>query len=211
MSDDDKDKEPWGFPSYDVDKDDDEDPTIIYTRHEVSGRVNQYVDNNDGGHGHFSWETEDDYENCDDENDTKDYSREDSNDSDNPSQAEVEERSGCYLTSACIAHYKETFDDNCLELRVLREFRDNYISTEEKKHYYKVAPQIVIEIEKEKNSNDIFNKIYKGVVAPCVLDIIKGQYEQAYRRYKMTILAFEHKYGKNRAKNYKAQDENESI
>lgn len=55
------DPKPWGFASSDVDEDED-NLTIIYTRHESSGRVNQYVDNGDGGHGHFSWKNEEDYE-----------------------------------------------------------------------------------------------------------------------------------------------------
>lgn len=190
----DNEKEYWGFASYDIDQDEDDDATIIYTRHEKSGRVNQYVDNQDGGHGHFSWPTERDYEDDDDDHNTTDYSREESNDRENPSQAEVEKRSGCYLTSACISHYKEHFDDNCFELNVLRKFRDIYVPQEEIQHYYNVAPHIVSEIEKEKNAEIIFNKIYTGIVCPCVQDIIYGNYKQAYTRYKRTILAFENKY-----------------
>lgn len=192
---DDKDeKKPWGFASYDVDDDDPDNPTIIYTRHEVSGRVNQYVDNGDGGHGHFSWKNEDDYENDGEDNNTTDYSRPESNSHENPSQSEVEERSGCYLTSACIAHYKDSFDDNCYELSILRWFRDKFVSKKDVQHYYKVAPKIVQNIEKEQNSELIFNKIYLHIVVPCVRSIEDGEFISAYDRYKKTILAFENKY-----------------
>ena len=105
----DEEKEPdeksaWVFASYDID-DDEDDPTIIYTRHEKSGSVNQYVDNKDGGHGHFYWKDEEDYKN----EESPDYSRCESNDSANPDQGEVKDRSGCYLTTACMQHYKEIF------------------------------------------------------------------------------------------------------
>ena len=34
----------------------------------------------------------------------------------------------CYLTSACMEHFQDEFDDNCYELTVLRWFRDNFVS-----------------------------------------------------------------------------------
>ena len=40
-------------------------------------------------------------------------------------------------------YFKENFDDNCYELTVLRWFRDNFVSKEDIKHYYEVAPIIV--------------------------------------------------------------------
>ena len=185
---------PWGYASYDISKDDNEEQTVIYTRHESSGRINQYVDNNDGGHGHFSWKTEDEYENNNEENNTTDYSRKESNDRQNPSEGEVEEKSGCYLTSACVAHYKENFDDNCYELSILRWFRDNYVSKEDISQYYRTAPNIVKNINKEKNSNQIFNKIYLYVIVPCIRFIEDGNFKQAYDKYKKTIIALKNKY-----------------
>lgn len=120
----------------------------------------------------------------------------------------MSDRSGCYLTSACMAHYKEKFDDNCLELQVLRRFRDFYVSPKEVQHYYSVAPEIVKQIDKEQKAYEIYNKIYKGVVYPCVVDILSGKYEKAYRRYKMTILAYENKY---RKKKWLIQDASKSV
>ena len=46
------------------------------------------------------------------------------NDRDNGTQ-EKSSGSGCYLTTACMQHMKEKFDDNCNELMTLRWFRDN--------------------------------------------------------------------------------------
>lgn len=129
----------WGFASYDIDKDNGNDPKVIYTSFEKSGKVNQYVDNGDGHHGHHCWTDKDKYENGDEPY----YSRNESGEKDNPSEGDVSENGGCYLTTACMHHYKNDFDDNCHELRVLRWARDNYISSEEIKHYYQVAPKIV--------------------------------------------------------------------
>lgn len=58
---------------------------------------------------------------------------------------------GCYLTTSCIKHFKENFDDNCFELTILRWFRDNFVSQDDIEHYYKIAPIIVEGIEKTSN------------------------------------------------------------
>ena len=35
------------------------------------------------------------------------------------------------------------FDDNCYYLDILRWFRDNYVSLEDKREYYIIAPKVV--------------------------------------------------------------------
>lgn len=105
---------------------------------------------------------------------------------------------GCYLTSACV----EAFDklDDCLELTVLRKFRDQYIkSTPEGRndisHYYVAAPQIVEAIKaNEETSMEVFSQIYDELVLPCVKMIQEGQYAEAYQLYKEYALMLEHKY-----------------
>ena len=67
-----------------------------------------------------------------------------------PNEKRTETDIKCYLTTACMMHYLDNFDDNCYELRVLRWFRDNYVSKEDIETYYKVAPIIVEGIEKDK-------------------------------------------------------------
>lgn len=101
---------------------------------------------------------------------------------------------GCYLTSACMEHFKSAFDDDCYELTVLRWFRDNFVTDEDIKHYYRVAPSIVEEIKKEENSNLIYDYIYDNVVDYCVTEIENGNYMNAYKRYKESILALEGHY-----------------
>lgn len=103
----------------------------------------------------------------------------------------------CYLTTACMMHYLDNFDDNCYELRVLRWFRDNYVSKEDIETYYKVAPIIVEGIEEEDKKDIIYNYIYDNVVDYCVKAIEEGDYEKAYTRYKSSIVSFEETFARN--------------
>lgn len=103
----------------------------------------------------------------------------------------------CYLTTACMLRYLNNFDDNCYELSVLRWFRDNFVSKEDIKHYYKTAPMIVEAIEKEEHKDIIYNYIYDNVVDACVDAIENGDYDFAYNRYKESILSLEQTYLKS--------------
>jgi hypothetical protein len=98
---------------------------------------------------------------------------------------------GCYLTSACMKHYSENFDDNCYELVVLRWFRDNFVSKEDIKHYYLTAPSIVEAIDAEEHHDLVYDYVYDNVVEYCVNAIGNGDYTSAYARYKSSILSLE--------------------
>ncbi len=104
----------------------------------------------------------------------------------------------CYLTSACIKHLKEDFNDNCEELTILRWFRDKFVKEEDIMHYYKTAPIIVDEINKLQDNTKIYEYIYENVVEACVKAIKEGNYDFAYNRYKSSILALEEKYVRNK-------------
>ena len=97
----------------------------------------------------------------------------------------------CFLTTACMRHLKESFDDACYELRVLRWFRDNFVSEEDIKHYYETAPIIVSTINNTPENDMIYNYIYDDVVDFCVTSIENGNYALAYNRYKNSILSLE--------------------
>jgi hypothetical protein len=103
---------------------------------------------------------------------------------------------GCYLTTACMRHFQEDFDDNCYELTVLRWFRNNFVSQDDIDHYYKTAPIIVEAINQEENNNIIYDYIYDNVVDYCVMQIENGNYEDAYNRYKDSIICFERQFAK---------------
>lgn len=108
--------------------------------------------------------------------------------------------SGCFLTTACMKHMKEDFDDNCYELDILRWFRDKFVSKEDKKEYYEKAPRIVSKINEEDNCNEIYNNIYENVIAICVKAIEYGKYDFAYETYKKCVLDLEENYVNNKQK-----------
>lgn len=102
----------------------------------------------------------------------------------------------CFLTTACMRHFRKTFDDNCYELTVLRWFRDNFVSKEDIKYYYEVAPIIVDIINKEKEAGVIYDYIYDNIVDYCVEQIERGNYSGAYSRYKNSVLVLEENFAK---------------
>jgi len=183
----------WGYASYDVDRYDDySDSNLQYTSYEKNGSVNRYADNGDGGHSHAHYGSSSDYNLGND----SDYYRSESNSSSNPSTGEVQSNGGCYLTSACMKHMQGNFDDNCEELTTLRWFRDNFVSEEDIKHYYKTAPVIVAAIEEINDNDKIYNYIYEHVVNACVKAIKAGNYDFAYDRYKSSILSLEDEFAR---------------
>ena len=103
----------------------------------------------------------------------------------------------CYLTSACMKYFQKNFDDNCYELTVLRWFRDNFVSKEDIKYYYEIAPIIVERINDEEKSDIIFDYIYDNVVDYCVEQIEQGHYDKAYSRYKNSVLVLEKQFGRS--------------
>ena len=102
----------------------------------------------------------------------------------------------CFLTTACMKHFQENFDDNCYELTVLRWFRDNFVSKEDKEHYYEIAPIIVETINKEKQSSIIYDYIYDNIVDYCVEQIEQGHYDKVYSRYKNSVLTLEEQFAR---------------
>lgn len=102
----------------------------------------------------------------------------------------------CFLTTACMRYLQDEFDDNCHELTVLRWFRDNFVSKKDIEHYYEIAPIIVETINKEEKAENIYDYIYNNVVDYCVKQIEQGNYEDAYNRYKNSVLALEKQFAK---------------
>ena len=103
---------------------------------------------------------------------------------------------GCYLTTACMKHFMNNFNDKCYELQLLRWFRDNFVSKEDVDHYYETAPIIVSAINQLPNNNVIYSQIYFDIIEYCVKAIEHEQYDIAYKRYKDSILTLEEKYAR---------------
>ena len=76
------------------------------------------------------------------------------------------------MTSASMKYFQEKFDDNCYELKVLRLFRDNFVSKEDIEHYYEVAPIIVETINKEEKSGMVYDYIYDNIVDVVLVKMV---------------------------------------
>ena len=107
--------------------------------------------------------------------------------------------SGCYITSACMEHFQDEFDDNCHELTVLRWFRDNFVSDEDVELYYSLAPTIVENINSLADNEEIYKYIYENVEA-CVKTIENKDYDFTYNRYKSIVLALNEQFGEKEKK-----------
>lgn len=104
---------------------------------------------------------------------------------------------GCYLTTACVDC--RNLPDDCVELTVLRKFRDEYMmrqpeGPEDIKEYYEKAPQIVSEIDSRKDRKEIYENLYSDVIKPCVEMIECGKNEEAYEKYKRMVRELEKEY-----------------
>ncbi|MDW5556081.1 CFI-box-CTERM domain-containing protein [Streptococcus mutans] len=107
---------------------------------------------------------------------------------------EIRDDGGCYLTTATVDYLN--LADDCEELTILRNFRDNYLAKlpngkKEIKHYYSIAPVIVNKINFSKNKEEILNNIYNQLIIPCVELIKQGQLKETYQKYKEYTLKLE--------------------
>ena len=90
----------------------------------------------------------------------------------------------CVLATSCLKH--KGLKDDCRELQILREFRDEVLSkTPDGQRliagYYKIVNQIVKEIEMDERY-DLYEKIYKDI-QEAVAFIENGDKENAIRKY----------------------------
>ena len=97
---------------------------------------------------------------------------------------------GCFITTACCEYFG--LPDNCRELTVLRNFRDNYMADylemrKEIESYYNLSPRIVESIQSSPDSKHIYFKLYKTIRK--AVDLIEDkEYEAAYKLYKIMVL-----------------------
>ena len=93
---------------------------------------------------------------------------------------------GCFITTAAVSHMH--LSDDCEELTLLRKYRDQLIKEDPEfkeivLEYYKVAPQIVAEINKDENKDQILDNIYNELVVPVTNYLKDGQIDKAKEHY----------------------------
>lgn len=107
------------------------------------------------------------------------------------------ERRFCYITTAvCDSQGKP---DNCYELTAFRNFRDSYLLRSEEgqklvEEYYEIAPGIVMLINMQKNSKEIYDSIYEKYLMPCLGFIEDGKEEACQQHYVSMVRELEGKY-----------------
>jgi hypothetical protein len=98
---------------------------------------------------------------------------------------ESQSDNGCFITTACVTH--KGLSDDCYELKVLRNFRDTYVTSREEgarliKEYYNTAPLIIEKINSHENINEIYSGLYLEIKKAVSL-IENKMYSAAFELY----------------------------
>ncbi|MGC9044255.1 MAG: CFI-box-CTERM domain-containing protein, partial [Myxococcota bacterium] len=93
----------------------------------------------------------------------------------------------CFITTATIECVRDKCDNN-YELNLFRWYRDNWLANqiggkEIIKRYYEIAPEIVKEINKDRDSSKIYTEIWDKYLSVCKNKIECKEYEEAKRIY----------------------------
>ena len=86
---------------------------------------------------------------------------------------------GCFLTSACTE--AKGLADDCYELTMLRAFRDEYLVKQKSG-------------KAEGNRAEIWEKVYRELVLPCIKLIESSDRAGAHALYRRYVLALEERY-----------------
>ena len=103
----------------------------------------------------------------------------------------------CYITTAVCE--SRNLPDDCYELTTLRTYRDDYLMRTEEgqklvEEYYDIAPVLVMCIDMQNNSKEIYENIYKKYLLPCLADIENDQMEACRENYVSMVHELERKY-----------------
>lgn len=97
------------------------------------------------------------------------------------------ERKGfCFITSAVCDTLNKP--DDCDELMILREYRDNYLMNTKSgarmiNEYYRIAPVIVAYLNMQTDGEERYDRIWKEDVMPCLNFIENGHNVQCKKHY----------------------------
>ena len=105
-----------------------------------------------------------------------------------PEESDIKEGlpEGCFITSAVCGSFGKP--DDCYELNLFRHYRDNWLAREIDgealiQEYYRVAPRIVKEIDREGNHKQIYLFIWNEYLKPCMEDIQNRRFRDCKLRY----------------------------
>lgn len=104
----------------------------------------------------------------------------------------------CYITTAVCDSMNKP--DDCYELNLLREYRDNYLLNETVDgsqivaEYYDIAPTIVKRINKEEDATLIYQGIWEDYLQPCIHYIEEENNEASKVLYTEMVKELANKY-----------------
>lgn len=93
---------------------------------------------------------------------------------------------GCYITTATCEEYGKP--DDCYELTVFREFRDNWLQYQKDgkeliQRYYDTAPEIVELINAQPDRKEIYKRLNEQYLSKCLSYIETGENEKCKEKY----------------------------
>jgi len=99
-------------------------------------------------------------------------------------------RKFCYITTAVCENTGR--GDDCYEMTLLRDYRDNYLARQENgarmiTAYYDVAPSIVKHINRREDAEQIYEGIWENHIRPCIELIEQGEKEACALRYSQMV------------------------
>ncbi len=104
----------------------------------------------------------------------------------------------CYITTAVCE--SQNMPDDCYELNLLRDYRDQYLLNETVdgeeivKEYYNVAPTIVKRINKRSDSKAVYESIYSQHIKQCIALIEKDSKEECKEVYSNMVESLKKEY-----------------
>lgn len=103
----------------------------------------------------------------------------------------------CYITTAvCESRGR---GDNCYELNLLREYRDQYLSQQPDgdelvRQYYDVAPTVVKHINARADAGQVYEEIWQRYLAPCISMIEGSRYQECRMLYEDMVNRLKEQY-----------------
>ena len=103
----------------------------------------------------------------------------------------------CYITTAVCKSLGKT--DECYELNLLRNYRDDYLSRQKNgkeliRRYYDIAPTIVKRINRREDCAVIYQDIWQTYLKPCIAYIEHGKKKECMDLYTNMVYDLQEKY-----------------
>jgi len=86
----------------------------------------------------------------------------------------------CIFTQSIMKKYMIDYNNECHEIKVLRWFKEFFVSIEDRIYYSDVSNLIIDALDNSSNCEQVYNAIYENVILNVVEAIDSGYYKVAY-------------------------------